>query len=381
MKRNRFLYTVLAIVLGIIIGSIILIVSGTNPIEAYKVIFFGAFGKPKYISWTIVKAVPLILTGLSVAFAFNTGLFNIGAEGQYIVGSIGALVVGLLVDLPPVLHGLVALLAGALCGYIWGALVGILKAKFEVNEVISSIMMNWIAFYLSNYLLSFPLLRNIESDNSYPIKKSASIKILGSWKASEAGKAVLANNKFLRDILNPPVNFGIIIAIVAAIVIWYILKKTTLGYELRAVGFNQKAAEYGGISINKSIVTSMGIAGILAGLAGAITVLGVSGNIGIMAGQEGYGFDGMAVALIAGNNPLGTIPAALLYAGLTYGGGKLTTIGTYSEVVNIIVGIMILFIAMPKLLDMIRFFFTKWTKKDSNTSGGNKKNVEGGANE
>ena len=375
MKRNRFLYTVLAIILGILIGSIILLVSGTNPIEAYKVIFFGAFGKPKYISWTIVKAVPLILTGLSVAFAFNTGLFNIGAEGQYIVGSIGALVVGLLVDLPPVLHGLVALLAGALCGYIWGAIVGILKAKFEVNEVISSIMMNWIGFYLSNYLLSFPILRNIESDNSYSIKNTASIKILGAWKTSEAGRAVLANNKFLRDILNPPVNFGIIIAIIAALVIWYILKKTTLGYELRAVGFNQKAAEYGGISINKSIVTSMGIAGILAGLAGAITVLGVSGNIGIMAGQEGYGFDGMAVALIAGNNPLGTIPAALLYAGLTYGGGKLTTIGTYSEVVKIIVGIMILFIAMPKLLDMIRFFSNKWSKKDPD------KVSKGGANE
>ena len=375
MKRNRFLYTVLAIILGILIGSIILLVSGTNPIEAYKVIFFGAFGKPKYISWTIVKAVPLILTGLSVAFAFNTGLFNIGAEGQYIVGSIGALVVGLLVDLPPVLHGLVALLAGALCGYVWGAIVGILKAKFEVNEVISSIMMNWIGFYLSNYLLSFPILRNIESDNSYSIKNTASIKILGAWKTSEAGRAVLANNKFLRDILNPPVNFGIIIAIVAALVIWYILKKTTLGYELRAVGFNDKAAEYGGISINKSIVTSMGIAGILAGLAGAITVLGVSGNIGIMAGQEGYGFDGMAVALIAGNNPLGTIPAALLYAGLTYGGGKLTTIGTYSEVVKIIVGIMILFIAMPKLLDMIRFFSNKWSKKDPD------KVNKGGANE
>ena len=375
MKRNRFLYTVLAIILGILIGSIILLVSGTNPIEAYKVIFFGAFGKPKYISWTIVKAVPLILTGLSVAFAFNTGLFNIGAEGQYIVGSIGALVVGLLVDLPPVLHGLVALLAGAFCGYIWGAIVGILKAKFEVNEVISSIMMNWIGFYLSNYLLSFPILRNIESDNSYSIKNTASIKILGAWKTSEAGRAVLANNKFLRDILNPPVNFGIIIAIVAALVIWYILKKTTLGYELRAVGFNDKAAEYGGISINKSIVTSMGIAGILAGLAGAITVLGVSGNIGIMAGQEGYGFDGMAVALIAGNNPLGTIPAALLYAGLTYGGGKLTTIGTYSEVVKIIVGIMILFIAMPKLLDMIRFFSNKWSNKDPD------KVNKGGANE
>lgn len=375
MKRNRFIYTILAIVLGIIIGSIILLISGTNPVEAYKVIFLGAFGKPKYISWTIVKAVPLILTGLSVAFAFNTGLFNIGAEGQYIVGSIGALVVGLLLDLPPVIHGLAALLVGALCGYLWGAIVGILKAKFQVNEVISSIMMNWIAFYLSNYLLSFPILRSIESDNSYPIKQSASIKIAGVWKMSESGRAYLAQHKFLKDILNPPLNFGIIIAIIAALVVWYILKKTTLGYELRAVGFNEKAAEYGGIDINKSIVKSMGIAGILAGLAGAITVLGVSGDIGIMAAQEGYGFDGMAVALIAGNNPLGTIPAALLYAGLTYGGGKLTTIGTYSEVVNIIIGIMILFIAMPKLLDMIKFFFTKWSKKDG-------KNLEkGGANE
>lgn len=375
MKRNRFIYTILAIVLGILIGSIILLISGTNPVEAYKVIFLGAFGKPKYISWTIVKAVPLILTGLSVAFAFNTGLFNIGAEGQYIVGSIGALVVGLLLDLPPVIHGLVALLVGALCGYLWGAIVGILKAKFQVNEVISSIMMNWIAFYLSNYLLSFPILRSIESDNSYPIKQSASIKIAGAWKMSESGRAYLAQHKFLKDILNPPINFGIIIAIIAALVVWYILKKTTLGYELRAVGFNEKAAEYGGIDINKSIVKSMGIAGILAGLAGAITVLGVSGDIGIMAAQEGYGFDGMAVALIAGNNPLGTIPAALLYAGLTYGGGKLTTIGTYSEVVNIIIGIMILFIAMPKLLDMIKFFFTKWSKKDG-------KNLEkGGANE
>lgn len=375
MKRNRFIYTILAVVLGIIIGSIILLISGTNPVEAYKVIFLGAFGKPKYISWTIVKAVPLILTGLSVAFAFNTGLFNIGAEGQYIVGSIGALVVGLLLDLSPIIHGLVALLVGALCGYLWGAIVGILKAKFQVNEVISSIMMNWIAFYLSNYLLSFPILRSIESDNSYPIKQSASIKIAGVWKMSESGRAYLAQHKFLKDILNPPLNFGIIIAIIAALVVWYILKKTTLGYELRAVGFNEKAAEYGGIDINKSIVKSMGIAGILAGLAGAITVLGVSGDIGIMAAQEGYGFDGMAVALIAGNNPLGTIPAALLYAGLTYGGGKLTTIGTYSEVVNIIIGIMILFIAMPKLLDMIKFFFTKWSKKDG-------KNLEkGGANE
>lgn len=359
MKRNRIVYTLLAMVLGMIVGSIVLLISGTNPIEAYKVIFVGAFGKPKYISWTIVKAIPLILTGLSVAFAFNTGLFNIGAEGQYIVGSIGALLAGLFLNLPPVIHGIVALLCGLLCGFVWGALVGFFKSKFQVNEVISSIMMNWIAFYLSNYLLSFSSIKSIESDTSYSIKDSASIRILGAWKKSAAGKEFLKGNKFLRDILNPPINWGIVIAIIAAIVIWYILKKTTLGYELRAVGFNRKAAEYGGIDINKAIMKSMGIAGALSGLAGAITVLGVSGDIGMMAAQEGYGFDGMAVSLIAGNGPLGTIPAAILYAGLMYGGGKLTTIGTYSEVVDIIVGIMILFIATPKLLDMLKFFSNK----------------------
>ncbi len=377
MKINkRFVYTLIAILFGVLIGSVILIINNINPVEAYKVIFLGSFGKPKYISWVLVRACPYILTGLSVAFAFQTGLFNIGAEGQYIVGGLGALIVGILVPMPPVIHAIVALFVGGICGAIWGGIVGYLKAKHEVNEVISSIMLNWVAFYLSNFALTFHSLRNIESDNSYPILESASIRILGLWKKSEAGKEFLRSNKFIRDILNPPVNWGIIFAIICVIVIWYILKKTTLGYELKAVGFNSSAAEYAGININSSIVKSMAISGALSGLAGAIMVLGVNHNIGRMSSTEGYGFDGMAVALIAGNSPIGIIPSAILYSALNYGGAKLTTIGTYSEVVKIVIGIIIIFISMPKLFEILKQRGFKIFKGPKSASGNEAKKDE-----
>ena len=363
-RKNRFFYTFISILLGLIFGSIILKISGTSPIEAYKVIFKGIFSKPSYIAWTIINAVPIILTGISVAFAFNTGLFNIGAEGQYIVGSIGAVLAGYLLELPPIIHPIVALLCGALCGGLWGGIVGFLKSKFNVNEVISSIMMNWIGFYLSNFLLSFSFLRKPASDNSFSIQPTASIEILGNWKRSTEGIAFLQDHAFLKQFLRPNVNWGFLIAIIMAILIWYVLKKTTLGYQLKAVGFNKDAAEYGGINIERNQIISMTISGALSGLAGAITVLGVAGNIGMMAAQEGYGFDGMAVALIAGNNPLGCIPAGLLFAGLMYGGGKLTILGTYSEIINIVIGIIIFFISMPKLLDLIQSKFVRKNKEE-----------------
>lgn len=360
MTKNKLSYTILSILFGLLVGCIIFLLVGINPLEAYKVLFLGAFGSVKYFSWTLVEAVPIILTGIAVAFAFNTGVFNIGVEGQYIVGSLGAVILGVVLNLPPVIHGIVALLGGALLGALWGGLVGFFKAKRGVNEVISSIMFNWIAFYFSNYMLQKPFLRKPDSNYSFNIQDSASIRILGSWKTSEAGRAVLKNNEFLRNLLNPPVNWGIIIAIVMAIVIFYILKKTTLGYQLKAVGFNKDAAEYAGIDIPKNIIKSMAISGAIAGIAGAITVLGVSRNIGILASQQGYGFNGIAVSLIAGNNPIACIPAGILFAGLRFGGSKLNSrLNTPSEVINIVIGIIVLFIAMPKLLEMVRGLFTK----------------------
>lgn len=354
MKQNRFIMIVISILFGLITGAIVLLVAGFNPLEAYGVMVKGVFGSPKYISWTIIRSTPLILTGISVAFAFRTGLFNIGAEGQFIIGSLVATLVGYFVKLPPIIHPIVALLAGALAGALWAGFAGLLKSKFGINEVITTIMLNWIALYFSNFMVFTKAFKRPNKDASHRILESASINVLGKWKTSEAGKAFLAEHKFWKEFLNPPVNYGFIIAILAAILIWYILKHTTLGYQLRAVGFNKDAAEYGGIDVKKNIVVSMMIAGALSGLAGATQVLGVSKETAILAIMEGYGFDGIAVSLIAGNNPLGCIPAALLFGGLKYGGSKLQpTIGAPFEVINIIIGIIIFFIAMPKLVEII----------------------------
>jgi len=362
-KSNRFLTTILSIILGLLFGAVALAIAGYNPIEAYKIVLDGIFGNPKYISYTIVRSTPIIITGISVAFAFKTGLFNIGAEGQYIIGALAATIIGAYIKLPFIIHGLVAILGGALAAGIWGGIVGVLKAKRGVNEVISSIMLNWIALYLNNALLNAKSLsfRRPNSDSSQKILDTAKTNILLKWKTSEAGRVFLREHKIIREILNPPVNVGIIIAIILAIVVWYILKHRTLGYQLKAVGYNKDAAEYAGIDIKKNIMKSMAIAGAIAGIAGATQVLGVSYHVSLLGTTEGYGFDGMAVSLIAGNNPLATIPAGLLFGGLKYGGAKLNSsdLGAPSEIINIVIGVIVLFVAMPKLFSYIKDKFSK----------------------
>lgn len=360
MKQNRFLMVTMSILFGLIIGAIVLAVAGFNPIEAYGIMIKGVFGSPKYISWTIVRSTPLILTGISVAFAFRTGLFNIGAEGQFIIGSLVTTLVGYFIKLPPIIHPIVAILAGCLAGAIWAGIAGYLKAKRGINEVITTIMLNWIALYFSNFMVFTKAFKRPNKEASHRILETAQINVLGKWKVSDAGKAYLAEHKFLKEFLNPPVNYGFLIAIFVAILIWYILKHTTLGYQLRAVGFNRDAAEYGGIDVKKNIVTSMMIAGALSGLAGSLQVLGVSRETAILATMEGYGFDGIAVSLIAGNNPLQCIPAGLLFGGLKYGGSKLQPLmGAPFEIINIIIGIIVFFIAMPKLVEIIASFKDK----------------------
>jgi len=365
-EKNKLVVTLISILMGLIFGAIILLIGGFNPIEAYTVMIKGVFSKPKYISWTIIRSTPIILTGISVAFAFKTGLFNIGAEGQFIMGTIFATMAGYFLKLPPVLHIIVAILIGVLAGAIWGGIVGVLKAKFGVHEVISSIMLNWIALYLNNYFLTLSSFRRPNSDSSFKILDTAKINILGEWKLSESGREFLANKEILKDILNPPINYGFILAILTAIGVWYILKNTTLGYQLKAVGYNRDAAEYGGINIDKNIVLSLAIAGAISGLAGATQVLGVEHQVGILAATQGYGFDGIGVSLIAANNPIATIPAGLLFGALQYGGGKLNSaIKAPSEIIDITIGIIIFFVAMPKLINIITSVF-KGKKRGEN---------------
>ncbi len=355
-----FLFTLISILSGLIIGGIILTFAGFNPFRAYSIIFMGVFGRFKYLSYTIVKATPLILTGLSITFAFRTGLFNIGAEGQFIVGAITATAAGYFLHLPMLIHIPVVILLAILAAGIWGGIAGYLKAKFGVHEVISTIMLNWIALYLQNFLVYLDGFQRPGGETSYAIQSTASIKLLGSWKLSEEGIKWFGSYPWLRDLFKTPVNFGFVIAIAAAILVWFILKHTTLGYKLRAVGFNKDAAEYGGINVPKNMVVSMVIAGGLSGLAGAVQVMGVTHKVSLLAAMEGFGFDGIAVALIGSCTALGSVLAGLLFGALKYGGTKIQpTMGAPSEIINIVIGVIVFFIAIPKFIELLINKFKK----------------------
>lgn len=344
-------FSLLSILLGLLVGAVVLVISGNSPITAYGAMIEGIIGKPKYIAWTIIKATPYILTGLSIAFAFKTGLFNIGAEGQFIIGSLVATLVGYGINLPAIIHIPLTIILAGIAGGLWGAIAGFLKSKFGINEVIATIMLNWIAFYLSNFTVSNSFISVENSESSVSIQESASISI--DWMKGIVGPATA-------------VNWGIIISIILVFVIWFILTKTTLGFELRAVGHNKDAAEYAGIDVGKSILKSMAIAGLLAGVAGAIQVMGVTHNVTVLAAQEGYGFDGIAVALIANSNPIGVIFSGLLFGAFKYGGVKMQSVGAQSEVINIVIGSIVLFIALSNGLRML---YVKM--KEKKAKGGN----------
>jgi len=346
--------TLISIALGFLLGAIILLVAGFNPIEAYWVILKGIFSRAKYISYVVIYATPLIITGLSVAFAMRTGLFNIGAEGQYIVGAILAAAAGYFFKLPLILHVIVAVGLAVVAAAIWGGLAGYIKARFGVHEVISTIMLNWIALYLSNFVVTLKAFGSQGTGKTYAIQSSARINLLSDWKISEAGIDFIRSHRILGDVLKTPINVGIIFAILLAVLVWYVLNKTTLGYELRAVGFNPHAAEAGGINVKKSMVISMLFSGGLAGAAGAFQVLGVSHRIAKLAAMEGYGFDGIAVSLIGNNTGAGSVFAGLLFGALKYGGSKIQdAMQAPTEVINIMIGTIILFVAMPKLIRLI----------------------------
>ncbi len=346
MDSNVF-YTLIAIAAGFIIGAVFLLIAGISPAVAYGKLLNSIFGKPKYLFWTLIYASPLIFTGLSVAFSFRTGVFNIGAEGQFVVGGLTACSLGILLDLPAVIHVPLCIIAAAAAGMIWSLIVGLLKVKRGIHEVLSFIMFNWIAFYLSNYVVN--------------------LAVIHKEGGGEASKDVLDSARLLfpegvRKALDcSAANWGIIMAVAAAIIIWIIIEKTTLGYKLKAVGFNSNGALYAGINADRSVLTALGISGALAGLGGAVQILGMSGRLSQFAGQEGFGFEGITVALIGSSSPIGCIFSGLFYGAMKYGGSKLSIVKAPSEVVDIIMGCVILFIAISQIF---RVLFARFGKKE-----------------
>ena len=328
--NDTFLFTLFAIFLGFLVGAIILLVTGFNPLQAYGILFDGIFGSAKYRMYAVQYATPIIFTGLSVTFAFKTGLFNIGAEGQYIIGSLTALILGVTLQLPPGVHGIVCIIGGGLAGALWGGLAGLLKAYRGISEVIVTIMLNWIAFYLSNLVIMSEAFKKPASTASITIAESARISM----------------PNFAARYGNVSIHWGMPLALAAVIIVWIILNKTTLGFRLRAVGFNRSSAEYAGINVPLCIFSSMGISGLLAGLGGATQLCGVLNNLSQLANQEGYGFDGISVSMIGGVNPIGALFSGLFFGGMKYGGSKLNTIQAPTELVNVIVGTIIYSIAI-----------------------------------
>jgi simple sugar transport system permease protein len=347
---------VLAILMGFLVGAIALILAGYDPIASYSMMITSIFSSPQNMVQVLILTMPNILTGLSVAFAFKTGLFNIGGEGQYLVGCMAAVIVGGELKMPPVINIIVIMLVAILAGGLYGALAGLLKAKFGIHEVITTIMLNWIALYFNNYLISVPGIGVKNTEYSIAIKQNAWTNILNNWKTSSSGKAYLASHHTLATILmGTDINYGLIIAIVAAIFIWFLLYKTTFGYQVRAVGLNKEAAEFAGIGVNKNIIMTMFVAGGLAGLAGALQMAGsLPHSLVTLATEPGYGFNGITVALMANSAPIGCIFTAFLLSGLQFGGSTMQmNLGTPSEVVNIMIGVIVFFVAVASMFTML----------------------------
>lgn len=347
---------VIAILFGFCVAAVILASAGYDPIGSFAALFNGAFGKPKYISNAIIKATPLLLTGSAVAFAYKAGLFNIGGEGQYIAGTVLAVVVGSQINLPAPLQIPIVILVGMLGGAVLGGLVGWLKARFGIHEVITSIMFNWIALYLNNFVVQTDLFHKANSTATIPVNDSSFTMLLPNWKVSKEGMNALAGIPWFREMLvKTDMNVGIIVAIVAAVFIWWLLTRTKVGYEIRAVGLNKDAAQFAGISVEKNVVLCMVISGALCGLAGALTITGTSPHsISTLAAFENNGFNGLSVAFIAGCSPIGCIPASFLFAGLIYGGQSVQQVmGAPTEIINIMIGTIVFFMALGGIVPML----------------------------
>ena len=296
---------------------------------AYSALFRGAFGTPTAISETLVASTPLILAGLSVALAFRAGLFNIGAEGQIILGMLFASYVGFTFNLPAVIHLPLTLVAGFAGGAVWGAVPGFLKAKTGAHEVITTIMLNYIAVNLLTFLLkSTTFQRPGRSDPlSKEVLDSARLPSFGDYRA----------------------NWGIVLAILMAFVVWYLLFRTTIGFRFRAVGANPHAAAYAGMSVAGTYVLAMAFAGGLAGLAGTANLIGIAYSMS--PGFLNYGFDAIALALLGRTHPFGVVLAAVLFGALR--AGALTMQGSAQVGVDIIVviqALIIMFVAAPTLV-------------------------------
>jgi simple sugar transport system permease protein len=353
----------LAVLTALLVGALLIVILGAQHAsildrlaiagKGYAALLDGAFLKKGALSETLVAAIPLILTGLAVALGFRSGLFNIGAEGQYLIGAVCGVYVGYAIQLPPILHAIVALLAGALGGALWGVIPGILKARLGAHEVINTIMMNFIAIQLTDWLVHGPMKdltgpSTIRTPNIFPSANIAKFSELFPTLFDPADR----------------LHLGLILALLAAIAVWWLLWKTTVGFEMRTSGLNPNAARYAGVRAGSTIVLAMALSGALAGLAGTIQVQGLSRNLPAFF-SAGYGFEAIAIALLGQNHPFGVVLSALLFAALSTGSDLLQIrTGVSHYLVAIIQALILLFVAAPAMIRWVYRLKAKETDVD-----------------
>ena len=329
------LLPVISVVAGFVVAGLAVAISGADPFQSFSALFQGAFINPRALPETLVATTPYIFLGLGIALGFRAGLFNIGAEGQFYIGALFGVFIGYsLHGLPSVLHITLALAAGILGGFLWAAVPGILKARFGAHEVITTIMLNYVAFGLVNFLI-----------NNGPMVDKASSAPRTPYIDPAAQLPILAAGTRL--------HAGLILAILAVPVVWFLLARTTIGFRIRSVGFSPTASRAAGISVAWTLLATMGISGGLAGLAGADEVLGVSHYMP-PSFSVGYGFDAIAVALLARSNPWAMLPAAFLFGALS-SGSRFMQFQTQvsADVISIVEATVIMFVAAPALFQWI----------------------------
>lgn len=354
MKRENLLNllsSVAAVVCGLLFGLVILLfTNSTQAFQGLGIILKGGFADGMSgIGAMLYIATPIIMTGLSVGFAFRTGLFNIGTPGQFTMGAYVAVYIGVRwTFLPPAIHWLVALIGAAIGGAVWGMIPGILKAFRNVNEVIASIMMNYIGMYLVNYLIQGQIYDKLRSQ-SLPVAPGAIIPKMGLDKLFHSSN----------------LNIGPIIAVIFVILIYILIEKTTFGYELKACGMNRDASSYAGINEKKSIVMSMVIAGALAGIGGALLYLAGTGRyLQVLDVLAGEGFTGIAVALLGVSNPIGILFAGIFMGHIAVGGTNLQLLNFVPEIIDIIIAAIIYCGAFSLLFKQVILRVIKRIKKE-----------------
>jgi simple sugar transport system permease protein len=314
-----------AVLLALLLGAVILQISGASPLRAYAALYKGSFGSVGAIARTLEKATPLVFSGLAVAFAFKAGLFNIGAQGQLLFGAMVSAVIGFAVTgLPPYIHAPFALLCGGIAGALYGVIPGALKTYTGAHEVITTIMLNYIAINITDYLADGPL------------------------KDTSAGNIVARTPAILESAKIPSIQgipLGFLIAIIAALIVWWLLWRTTIGFEIRTVGMNPNAARYAGMRVAFTVVLTMVLSGFLAGLGGSVETQGV-----VYRYQPGFniglGFDGITIALLGQTHPLGILPAAVLVGAMKAGASQMQFDAQVAkEITDIIQAFMLFFIA------------------------------------